>query len=100
MKLVRQRIWIHRSEFVDSVEFFDRGKLKFYSYTYKARTKGRGVRALVRWDNFQQEPHADKYDDGGRFLEQKSVREKRLADVVKTVKIYRRNLLNMDLAEV
>jgi len=100
MKLTRQKIWVHRNEAVESITVEDQGKLKFYSHTYLVRARGGAWRPCVRWDNWDRQPHVDKYDASGVLVEQKPCNDKSLEDVLKLVRIFRRNLLTMDLSQL
>ena len=97
MDVSRQNIRIHRTERLESLEIRDRGRTTFYSYSYSYRTRHGEWKPLVRWDNFNNNPHVDKYDETGALLETKTCSEKSLDEVVKLASIFRRNLLAMDL---
>ena len=100
MDVVKRRIWIAKNEILDSIEVRDKGRVRWYSYTY--RFKGRkGVwRPMVRWDNLEAEPHVDKYDENGALLEQKPCRMQDLMGVERLVLNFRRNLLAMEIADL
>ena len=100
MKLTRQRTWVHRNEMVESLIVEDAGKIRFYSHTYLVRTKGRDWTPYVKWDNWDRQPHVDKFDGSGVMVEQKSCNEKSLEDVLKLVQIFRKNLLSMELSQL
>ncbi|MBI5000645.1 MAG: hypothetical protein HZB92_03840 [Euryarchaeota archaeon] len=93
------KIWIHRTEYLKVVEVREGSRQKFYSYTYTVKSR-MGWLPCVRWDNYEQQPHVDKYDENGALLEQRPCREKELAEVVKLVKIFRRNLSAMDISQL
>ncbi|MDG6219848.1 MAG: hypothetical protein QCI38_00180 [Candidatus Thermoplasmatota archaeon] len=97
MDLVKESIRIHRNERIDSIQVWDRGRLVFYSYTYLYLSRYGDWRPLVRWDNFEKNPHVDKYDENNALLESKTCGEKGLEEVIKLATIFRRNLLAMDL---
>jgi hypothetical protein len=100
MKLTRQRTWVHRNEIVESIIVEDAGKIRFYSHTYLVRTKGRDWTPYVKWDNWDRQPHVDKFDGSGGMVEQKTSNEKNIDDVLKLVKIFRKNLLSMELSQL
>jgi hypothetical protein len=100
MKLTRQRTWVHRNEMVESIIVEDAGKIRFYSHTYLVRTKGRDWTPYVKWDNWDRQPHVDKFDGSGVMVEQKTCNEKNIEDVLKLVKIFRKNLLSMELSQL
>jgi len=100
MKLTRQRTWVHRNEMVESLILEDSGKIRFYSHTYMVSTKGRSWTPYVKWDNWERQPHVDRFDGSGVMVEQKPCNEKTLEEVLKLVKIFRKNLLSMDLSQL
>ncbi|MEW5937639.1 MAG: hypothetical protein AB1665_07465 [Candidatus Thermoplasmatota archaeon] len=93
------KIWIHKSEYLRALEVREAQKRRFYSYTYMVRTKG-GWTPCVRWDNWERQPHVDRYDENGALIEQRACGEKELEEVVKLVRIFRRNLPAMDLTQL
>ena len=99
MEIKRTRIWMHRDEVIDAIEIMDGKRRRFYSYTYRTMGKS-GWDNQVRWDNFEGQPHVDKYDSNGALIEQKSVQEKNLEEISKIVAIFRRNLVAMDLEDL
>ena len=100
MKLTRQRTWVHRTEMVESLVLEDAGKVRFYSYTYMGKDKGQSWTPYVKWDNWDRQPHVDKYDGTGVLVEQKPCNEKNLEEVLKLVQIFRKNLLAMELSQL
>ena len=100
MKLTRQRTWVHRNEMVESIVLEDGGKARFYSHTYMVRTKGQSWTPYVMWDNWDRQPHVDRFDGSGVLVEQKPCNEKTQEEVLKLVKIFRKNLLTMDLSQL
>lgn len=100
MKLTRQRTWVHRNEMVESLVLEDAGKVRFYSHTYMVRSKDRDWTPYVKWDNWDRQPHVDKFDGSGVLVEQKPCNEKSLEEVLKLVQIFRKNLLTMELAQL
>ncbi len=100
MDIRKQRIWIHRDEILDVLEIGKEGKIKYYSYTYKIKGKGGTWIPAVRWDNVEQTPHVDRYDENKALVEQKPCREKSLKEILKLVGIFRRNLMTMDVSEL
>ena len=98
MLISRQKTWIHKNEMVESLVVEDSGKVRFYSHTYFVKEAGRGWTPYVKWDNWERQPHVDKYDSTGFLVETKPSTEKDLEDALKLVKIFRKNLLTMDLS--
>jgi hypothetical protein len=100
MKLTRQRTWVHRNEMVESLVLEDTGKVRFFSHTYMGKGKGQSWIPYVKWDNWDRQPHVDKYDGTGVLVEQKPCNEKSLEEVLKLVQIFRKNLLTMELSQL
>ena len=96
-RVVRQRIWVRRDEVLDAVESYEGARRTFYSYTYKGQRGGAWVPS-VRWDNWEGQDHVDRYDETGGLKDRTPWRDRPLPDVLKLVKMFRRNLLTMDLA--
>jgi hypothetical protein len=96
----KQRIWIHKNEIVDIIEILRDGKVRYYSFTYKIKGKQGAWKPTVRWDNLEQTPHVDKYDENNALIDQKPCREKPLKEILKLVYIFRRNLVTMDVSEL
>jgi hypothetical protein len=100
LEINKQRIWIHKDEILDMIEIEKDGKVKYYSYTYRIKgTHGRWINA-VRWDNLEQAPHVDRYDENNSLIEQKACQEKPKKEILKLVDIFRRNLMAMDVSEL
>lgn len=100
MLISRQKTWIHKNEMLESLVVEDAGKVRFYSHTYFVKEVGRGWTPYVKWDNWDRQPHVDKYDSTGSLVETKPSTEKDLEDALKLVKIFRKNLLTMDLSQL
>ena len=98
-RLVRQRIWVRRDEVLDALEAFEGARRTFYGYTYRTERKGIWI-PTVRWDNWEGQDHVDRYDETGVPRDRLPWRDRPLADVLKLVKMFHRNLLTMDLAEL
>jgi len=95
----RQTVWLRKTERVDSLRIIRDGRVRFYSYTYRVKDRGRW-KPVVRWDNYDSQPHVDKYDENGGLIEQRPAMAKELKEVVHLATIFRRNLMAMDLAEL
>lgn len=96
-RLQRQRIWVRRGEVLDVVEAFNGDRRSFYSFTYRTHRDGEWI-PTVRWDNWEGHDHVDRYDERGVLKDRVPWRERPMPDVLKLVKMFRRNLLTMDLA--
>lgn len=71
----------------------------FYSYNYLVKSDKQWKR-YIRWDNFQKQPHVDRYDDTGNLTATEQCRGKTLKEVVELVGIFGKNLISMDLSRV
>lgn len=100
MDVIKERVWIRKNEVIDILKIMDKSKLKHYSYTYKIQNKRGELVPCIRWDNMEQQPHVDKYDENSALIEQKSCRERSASEVVKLVSIFRKNLLSMDVSQL
>ncbi|HAR96919.1 MAG TPA: hypothetical protein DCR97_13320 [Deltaproteobacteria bacterium] len=85
---------------VESIVLEDGGKIKFYSHTYMGRARGNAWMPFVKWDNWDRQPHVDKFDGSGVMVGQEACNEKSLEDVLKLVQIFRKNLLSMELSKL
>jgi len=98
-RVVRQRIWVRRDEVFDATEAYEGARRAFYGYTYRTLQGGSWLPA-VRWDSWEGQDHVDRYDESGQLKDRLPWRDRPLADVLKLVKTFRRNLLTMDLSEL
>ena len=98
-RIVRQRIWLRKDEVLDAVEAFTGDRPSFYSYSYRIRRDG-GWTPLIRWDNWEGQDHVDRYDETGVLRDRVPWRERPLPDVLKLLRLFRRNLLTMELSEL
>src|SRR6266581_6170049 len=87
-RVLRQRIWVRRDEVLDAGESFEGPRRTFYSFTYRTERDGTWVPA-VRWDNWEGQDHADRYDETGLLKERVPWRDRPLPDVLKLVKMFR-----------
>ena len=100
MEIKKQRIWIHKDEVLDTLEIEKEGRIKYYSFTYKIKGKNGRWQSAVRWDNHDQSPHVDRYDENNSLIDQKPCREKPQKEILKLISIFRRNLMAMDVSEL
>ena len=83
------------------MEIWEKNRKSFYSYTYKVKNRKNNLVPLVRWDNFEKDPHVDKYDENtGALLEGKVCMEKELKEVIKVVTVFRKNLRAMEVSDL
>ena len=78
------------------MELKEGSKIKYYSYSYKVFSKKRWYISM-RWDNFEQSPHVERYDENGSLIEQKYGDYKTQDDVIKIIKTFRRNIGSVNL---
>jgi hypothetical protein len=97
--VTRRRIGIWRGEVLDVLEVERDGEREYYGYTYKVHHSDAWL-PLVRWDNLDGEPHVDRYDEAGGFVEKEPTPERRLDEVLRTVNAYRRSVLTMPASEL
>lgn len=98
-RIVRQRIWIRRDEVLDAIEAYEGNRRSYYGYTYRTMNGGSWVPS-VRWDSWEGQDHVDRFDEAGVLKDRLPWRDRPLTDVLKLVKMFRRNLLTMDLSEL
>ncbi len=99
MIMEKKRYNLKENERIDSLEVKKDHERIFYSYNYKVK-KDNNWRLYVRWDNFQKQPHVDRYDENGNHIEAISSREKSLKEVIELVDIFGKNLVTMDLSRL
>ncbi len=94
-----KRYVISKDEVVESMEYHDGNRMKYYIYSYKIR-KGRKLITLVRLDNLDGMEHMDIYDETGNFVETKEFPRKNFNDFVKIVKTFRKNIIAVDITNL
>ncbi|MGM0510334.1 MAG: DUF7718 family protein [Thermoplasmatota archaeon] len=99
MIVEKKTIDINEKEILDAVEIKDKGEIKYYSYNYKVKSDGRW-KIYVRWDNFQKQPHLDKYDENENLVESEPSRDKSLDEILELIGIFGKNLVSMDLSRM
>ncbi len=58
-------------------------------------------RPFVRWDNYEEKPHVDIYGESQNLVSQQPATEhKSLKEVIELVKVFRRNLVAMNIPEI
>lgn len=99
MIIERKIVHLTENERIDSLELKEKGELLFYSYDYEVKKNG-DWKIYIRWDNFQKQPHIDRYDESGNHVESVEGREKTLKEVLELVDIFGKNLVSMDLSRL
>ena len=97
LRIIKERVWIHRNEVVDAIETFNENKLEFFSYTYKIMIEGSWV-PIIRFDNWEIGSHYDKYGENGSLVAQHQCPKRTLGEVARLAKEFRRNLVTMDIS--
>ncbi len=99
MIVERKEIKIKDTEKLDAIEVKKNGDVVFYSYNYMVK-KDEQWKRYIRWDNFQKQPHVDRYDETGNLIGTEQSREKALKEVIELIGIFGKNLISMDLSRV
>ncbi len=99
MQIEKKEYIINENEKIDVLEIIGDDAIKFYSYNYKIKNNGKW-KLYLRWDNFQKQPHIDRFDGAGNLVESTQSREKTLKEVVELVNIFGKNLVSMNLERV
>ncbi len=99
MKIDKKIIEVKPGERVDALEIRKGDEIVYYSYNYKIK-KEKGWKLYIRWDNFQNQPHIDRYDENENHVESIPSREKNLKEILEVVDIFGKNLISMDLTRV
>jgi len=97
LKIEKRTDWINAQEKIQSIEIGDSKTRHYYSYTYLVDEHG-GFRPLVRWDNFNNNPHVDVFESDA--VRTYSTDEKGYGEVQKIVRLFRLNLPQMDLKDL
>lgn len=92
-------IQINEKEILETVEIKKEDEIKYYSYNYKVKSEGKW-KICVRWDNFQKQPHLDKYDENENLVESEPSRDKSLDEVMELIGIFGKNLVSMELSRM
>ncbi len=99
MKVYRRIIDVKNGERIESLEIRKGDEMVYYSYNYKIR-KEKVWKLYIRWDNYQNQPHIDRYDENENHVESIPSREKNLKEILEVVDIFGKNLISMDLSRV
>ncbi|MFO7791821.1 MAG: DUF6516 family protein [Candidatus Saliniplasma sp.] len=99
MIIEKKTFRLKENERLDSMEIKKEGHIQYYSYNYKIRSDEEW-RTLVRWDNFQQQPHVDSFDDNGNLLNSSTTRDKTMKEVLELIDIFGKSIVTMDIREL
>jgi hypothetical protein len=94
LKIEKRTDWINQQEKIQSLEIGDNKAIHYYSYTYLVDEQGL-FRPLVRWDNFNNNPHVDVFENDA--FKRYATDSKEYSEVQKIVRLFRMNLPRMDL---
>ena len=100
MEILKDTLWLFPKERLNILEIYKKKKKMFYHYAYTIENrKGVWVTRIV-WHNFEQVPHFDVFDEGGKLIQRKDQEPRDLKEIIKLVRIFRKNLMNMDLTTI
>ena len=100
MEIIKQRIVLSNREIVEVLEIKERFRLKYFSYTYKLTDKSGNERTVIRWDNYGGQAHYDTYDSNQQLLQQQDCDYKNPSEIIRLIKIFKHNLVTMDLTRL
>ncbi len=99
MIVEKKEIAIKENEKLEAIEIYRDKDLSYYSYNYMVKVDEKWKR-YIRWDNFQKQPHVDRYDETGNLVTSEQSRDKSLKEVLELVDIFGKNLISMDISRV
>lgn len=100
MEIIRDTLWLFPTERISVLEIYKKSKMMFYSYSYQIADSGGNWQDRVVWHNFEQRPHYDIFDEGGKLIVHQELPQINVNDILKLVRIFRKNLMNMDLTKI
>jgi hypothetical protein len=100
MQILKDIVWLFPHERVDILEIYKGKKMVFYNYSYRIENASGEWVSRVIWHNFDQLPHFDIYDQNEKLILTREQEAKSITEIVKLVKVFRKNLMNMDLSKV
>jgi hypothetical protein len=100
MDILKDLLCLFPKERIKILEIYKSKKLVFYNYSYQiGNSKGEWESKIV-WHNFEQLPHYDIFDKGGKLIVHQEQEPKSIDEIVKLVKVFRKNLMNMDMTQL
>lgn len=85
---------------VEPDKFNDSNKTNETLSPPKAPKKGYW-RPFIRWDNYEEKPHVDIYGESQNLVSQQPATEhKALKEVIELIRVFRRNLVAMNIPEI
>ena len=100
MEIIKQQITLSTRERFDIFEIRNRHRLSYFSYTYRISDKAGANRPVIRWDNYGGQTHYDTYDSNKRLLDQKKCEYKNPTELLRLIKIFKYNLVAMDISQL
>jgi len=100
LEIMKRQITLSNRERFDILEIRNRHRLSYFSYTYRVSDKSGENRPIIRWDNFGGVIHYDTYDLNQRLLTQKNCEYKDPKEILKLIRIFKNNLVTMDLDQL
>jgi len=100
MDILKETLWIFPQEKIQILEIYKKKRRMFYHYEYILENKAGDWEPRIVWHNFENIPHFDIFDSSGRLILRKEQEPKDIKEIVKLVKIFRKNLMNMDLSTI
>jgi hypothetical protein len=100
MEIIKDILWLFPTERISVLEIYKKKKMVFYNYSYQVMDTGGNWHDRLVWHNFEQKPHYDIFDEAGKLIEQKEMPGANIKDIMKLVKIFRKNLMAMDLTKI
>ncbi len=100
MEIYKKEIYIAKHEKIEILEIKNRHRIKFFSYTYRVTDRSGSNRPIVRWDNFGGTIHFDRFDSNQHLINQQKCEYKNPSEIFRLIKIFRHNLINMDVKQL
>ncbi|UCH88651.1 MAG: hypothetical protein JSV49_10425 [Thermoplasmata archaeon] len=100
MDILKDTLWLFPHERIKVLEIYKKKKVVFYQYSYQIEGRKGNWTSRVVWHNFEQLPHFDVFDEGGKLIAHHEQERKDIQEIIKLVRIFRKNLMNMDLTKI
>jgi hypothetical protein len=100
MQILKDILCLFPNERIQILEIYKNKKKVFYHYSYNLENADGDWITRIVWHNFEQRPHYDLFDEGGKLISQQEQEPKDIDEIVRLVKIFRKNLMNMDLNNI
>jgi hypothetical protein len=100
MEITQRQFILSKREKFNILEIRISHRLKYFSYTYRISDKFGIDRPIVRWDNYGGQIHFDTFDTNQRLLNQQKCEYKSAREILDLVKIFKNNLVTMDISQL